>query len=347
MRQAAEESSSLGDAAWWTHVAESERIRALAAELLSAGQSEVAFVPNTSSGLSYIAEGLDWRDGDNVVGAASEFAANVYPWSGLGHRGIEHRLVAERAGRLELGEILAAIDDRTRVVALSWVQYASGFRLALGPIGRFCRERGILFVVDAIQGLGALPLDVHRERIDVCVAGAHKWLLGPEGVALQFISDRVLERIRPVVRGWLSVEDPFGPVDPAVNFLAGANRFECGTRNVTGIYGLGASLEILSEVGSETVARRVLELAARMARGLEERGFTIVGGRRAGEESGIVTATHPEIEAELIAKGLAERDVRIAHRIGRIRISPHFYNTRQEIDLCLEEIDRILEKGSG
>jgi selenocysteine lyase/cysteine desulfurase len=347
MIQAAEESSALGDAAWWVHVAECERVRTLAAELLSAGESEVAFVPNTSSGLSYIAEGLDWREGDNVVGTASEFAANVYPWSGLRYRGVEHRLVAEKAGRLESEEILAAIDDRTRVVALSWVQYASGFRLDLEAIGRICREREILFVVDAIQGLGALPLDVHRERIDVCVAGAHKWLLGSEGVALQFISDRVLERIRPVVRGWLSVENPFGPVDPAINYLAGASRFECGTRNVIGIYGLGASLEMLSEVGPETVARRILELAARLARGLEERGFTIVSGRRTGEESGIVAATHPKIEAEVVAKGLAERGVRIAHRVGRVRISPHFYNTGEEIDLCLEEIDRIFEEESG
>src|SRR6185436_4107411 len=202
--------SRSGDRRWLERNAEMDRVRGLAARLLGARHShEIAFAENTSSALSLIASGLDWQSGDNIVSAAQEFPSNVYPWMQLAERGVELRQVPERDGRIDPDELLAALDERTRMVALSSVQYASGFRSDLARIGAACRERGILFVVDAIQSLGALAHDVERECVDVCAASCHKWLLAPEGIGLLYVSDRVIEKIRPIRSGWRSMRKQF------------------------------------------------------------------------------------------------------------------------------------------
>lgn len=337
------ESAAGADRIWEQRIAACNRVRESAARLMGAEHPrEIAFVPNTSSGLSFVAEGLAWGEGDNVVGAQSEFPANVYPWLGLSDRGVELRLVEEDEGRVSVEAIERAIDDRTRVVALSWVQYATGYRIDLDRVARLCRERDVLFVVDAIQGLGALPLSVVDSGVDVCVAGAHKWLLGGEGVGLLYVADRVIERIRPVIRGWLSVRKPFGPVSNPPDYEAGAARFECGTMNVPGIYGLGAAIDWLLEVGPERVGQRVLALAGRAEAGLVRLGFRMAAEREPGAESGIVCAEHPDRTARELCRLLAKRDVEVAHRRGQLRISAHFYNSEAEIDSCLSAIGELL-----
>jgi selenocysteine lyase/cysteine desulfurase len=331
--------SRTGDRLWLERNAEAERVRGLAARLLGAREPrEVVFVENTSTGLSFIAEGIDWQPGDNVVGADLEFPSNVYPWMQLVGRGVEYRTVPERGGRIDLDELLSRVDERTRVLALSSVQYASGFRSDLAWLGAACRERGVLFVVDAIQSLGALAHDVERENVDVLAAAAHKWLLGPEGIGLLYVSDRVIDRLRPLRAGWRSMRDQINWTDFAIDWNEGAKRFESGTLNVYGIAALGGSLEILLEAGTETVEHKVLALAERAARGLADLGFTIVSSRAPGETSGIVAATHLRLDPSETVRRLNERDVIVAARAGRLRISPHFYNTEEEIDRCLDEL---------
>ena len=232
--------SAHGDRHWPERNAEAERVRGLAARLLGARAArEVAFVENTSGALSIVAEALPWQAGDNVVGALCEFPSNVYPWMRLADRGVELRMVPERDGGLDLDELAGTMDERTRVLALSWVQYASGYRADLARLGRLCRERGVLFVVDVIQGLAALALDVERDLVDIAAGSAHKWLLGPEGIGLLWVSERVLDRLRPVRSGWRSVRDmlDWTTFDPTP--AAGAKRFESGTLNVLGIRALG------------------------------------------------------------------------------------------------------------
>jgi selenocysteine lyase/cysteine desulfurase len=330
------EASRSGDRRWPVRNAEVERVRRLAARLLGAREvREVAFVENTSTGLSMVAEGIDWRPGDNVVSAALEFPSNVYPWMRLADQGVEYRLAEERDGRLDLDEIVGLIDGRTRAVALSWVQYASGFRADLRRLGAACRERGVLFVVDAIQGLGGLALDVERDMVDVAVAAGHKWLLGPEGIGLLYVSDRVVERLRPSRSGWRSMREMYDWTRLEVTWNEGATRFESGTLNVYGIIGLGGALDILLEVGAETVERRVLALADRAARVFQERGLTLVSSRRPGETSGIVTAMPPpgaRLEADALVRKLAERGIVLGQRAGRVRAAPHFYNNEEEMD---------------
>lgn len=339
MAEFAEVSSRTGDRVWSERMREAERVRGMAARLLGAARShEVAFVENTSSALSLVAEGLDWQPGDNVVGAALEFPSNVYPWMSLAARGVEYRQAEERDGRIDPEELLSLIDDRTRMLALSWVQYASGFRSDLARLGRACRERGVLFVVDVIQGLGVLRLDVERDLVDVAAGSSHKWLLGPEGLGLLYVSDRVVDRLRPVRSGWRSMREQFHWTEFGLDWNDGAKRFESGTLNIYGIAALGGSLDLLYEAGIEAVEQRVLALADRAARGLAALGFDLVSSREPAETSGIITATLPKFNPSDLVRRLAGKDIVVAARAGRFRISAHFYNTEEEIDQCLAEL---------
>ena len=341
--RALREAAPGAEAIWMERLAECDRVRESAARLLGARYAhEVAFVPNTSTGLSYVAEGLSWQKGDNVVTAESEFPSNVYPWLGLADRGVELRRVAEAEGRVPLEALERAIDTRTRVVALSSVQYATGFRIDLGAVAELCRAHDALLVVDAIQGLGALPLSVSESQIDVCVAGSHKWLMAGEGVGLFYISDRALERVRPVIRGWLSVKDVFGPVSDPPNYADGAARFECGTANVAGIYGLGAAIDWLLAIGPERIGHRVLELARRVELGLTRLGFELATEREPETSSGIVAGAHRSVPSKGLCEDLAVRDIQVAERKGLLRISGHFYNTEEEIDRCLDGIAELV-----
>ncbi len=335
--------SETGDRRWPERNDEVERVRGLAARLIGArAPREVAFVENTSTGLSAVAEGIDWRPGDNVVGAEGEFPSNAYPWMNVrvpGGGEVEYRLAPERAGRIDPEDLLARIDGRTRLLALSWVQYSTGFRSDLQRLGAACRERGVLFVVDAIQGLGALALDVEASGIDILAAATHKWMLGPEGVGLLYISDRVIDRLRPTRAGWRSTRTPYEWAHLDLTFAEGAKRFESGTLNGLGIVTLGASLEILLEAGTAAIERRVLALAERAAAGFLAAGFALAAPRGESfreELSGIVAGTHPKSDAENLAGALADRGFVVSARAGRLRAAPHFYNSEDEIDRFLE-----------
>ncbi|MFN7926415.1 MAG: aminotransferase class V-fold PLP-dependent enzyme [Blastocatellia bacterium] len=310
---------------------EVERVRGLAAQLLKARSHEIAFAPNTSSGLSVIANGLDWRAGDNIVTADCEFPANQQPWLRWEKNGVEIRYAKERAGRLEMAEILRLIDARTRVVALSFVEFASGFRNDLATIGQYCRERDVLFVVDAIQGVGALQMDVERDCIDALAADAHKFLLGPDGVAILYVAERVLERIQPTVVGWTSVKQPFDFTRREKEFADGARRFEPGALNTAGIMGLGASIELMLQLGGEQIERYLLELTTYLCEQLAARGYRIVSSRAAGEASAVVCCEHEKYTAEYLWEALERQRIIVTPRLGRLRISPHFYNTRDDL----------------
>lgn len=310
-----------------------ERTRESAARLVNARAHEIAFMRNTSDALSAVANGIDWREGDNVVTCNVEFPANVYPWMRLcEERGIAMKFAEERSGRVDTGELLSTVDDRTRVVTISWVQFASGFRSDLARIGKFCRERNILFVVDAIQGLGGLKLDVDRDYVDAFAADAHKYLLGPEGIALLYVSDRVIDRIKPTVVGWTSVNNYEQYLDYRLDYREGAGRFECGTLNSAGVYGLGAGIELFLEVGPETIESYLLELSNYLAERLTSKGYEVVSPRGAGERSAIVTCKHDRHTPRDLYRLLRAKNILTAPRVNRLRISPHFYNTREEVD---------------
>ncbi|HET9532728.1 MAG TPA: aminotransferase class V-fold PLP-dependent enzyme [Blastocatellia bacterium] len=316
-----------------------EHTRASAARLVNARPHEIAFMRNTSEAISAVANGIDWREGDTVVTCNVEFPSNFYPWMRLREeRGIKMKLAAERDGRVDPEEIMSLVDERTRVVALSWVQFASGFRSDLARIGKFCRERGVIFCVDAIQGLGGLRLDVERDSVDAFAADAHKYLLGPEGVALMYISDRIIDRIKPSVVGWTSVKDYERYLDYDLDYREGALRFECGTLNTVGVYGLGAAIDLFLEIGTEKIEEYLLGLSDYLAERLRSKGYEVIGSRLPGERSAIVTCKHEKHSPGNLYRLLLEKNIITAPRVKRLRISPHFYNTREEVDVLVDAL---------
>lgn len=315
----------------WLAVKESAR-RLLAA-MLNARPEQVAFVRNTSDGLSTVANGFDWRPGDNLVTFRNEFPSNLYPWLRLRDAlGIEVRFAEERAGRVELDELINLIDHRTRIVAISQVQYASGFRTDLEKLGRAARAHDALLVADVIQALGVIPLDVAGELVDVAAGAGHKWLLTPEGVGFLYLSDRARERIKPTLVGWTSVPNPedYGNYEQGWN--QGTLAWETGTAPISLIHGLEASLKLLADVGVAQIQTYLENLTDHLCERLRDTAYEVVSSRAPKEKSQIVCLRHEQHSAMDLYSLLRKRNIITAPRGNRLRISPHFYNSIAEID---------------
>ncbi len=332
----AQEGAYLGST-WYPDI---EKLRQATASLMNAHRDEIAFVKNTSEGISIVAQGIDWQWGDKVVSTAVEYPANVYPWmEQVRSHGVKLEQIPEEDdghGRryVPVEKILrAAKDPKCRVVAISHVEFASGQRLDLAPIGKFCRENGKLFSVDAIQSLGVLPVDVKAMNIDYLSADGHKWMLGPEGAGIFYCRRELIERTRPVLIGWMNVVDAQKYGDYNYTLRPDAGRFECGTHNVPGLLALKASLELLMGLGADAVSRRLKDLTDRLIMGLMGKGYQVISPRRELEWSGIVSFSSRKHHHEPIVVGLRkQQNIEIALREGRLRASPHFYNTEEEID---------------
>lgn len=318
---------------------ESKRARQSAAKLLNCHPEEVTFVCNTSQGLSYVANGLQFSKGDNIVTSGSEFPANVYPWMNLRASGVQVKMVPEDNGRVPLERLIELIDDRTRVVTVSAIQFASGFRTDLAALGNVCQQRGVLFCVDAIQALGVLPMDVRAMKIDFLSADGHKWLLGPEGAGLFYCRHELLGLLRPSSVGWLGVKNPMDFGQYRLDFRDDARRFDGGSYNLAGIWALGASIDWILELGVEHIWERVRMLTDRLVEGVREKGYRVVSSRAAGEASGVVAFVSANMDHGKIVNHLRQeyRTV-IAARCGRLRASPHFYNTEEEIDQLIDHL---------
>jgi selenocysteine lyase/cysteine desulfurase len=311
-----------------------DRARQLLAEMLGASPEQVAFTRNTSDGLSTVANGLDWRPGDNLVTFRNEFPSNIYPWLRVRDAfGVEVRMCEERDGRIDLDELIGLIDSRTRIVAISQIQFASGFRADLERLGRAARAHDALLVVDVIQALGVVPIDVESDLIDVAAAACHKWLLTPEGIGLLYLSSRARERIQPTLVGWISVPNP----EDYNNFEQGWNRgtlaWETGTGPASLFYGLQASLDLLNSTGIENIQSYLESLTDRLCEQLRNTSYQIVSSRRPAEKSQIVCLRHTGALTSMDLYGhLKKRNIITAPRGDRLRISPHFYNTFEDID---------------
>ena len=321
---------------WFDRVTE---VRGLAAKLLNAPDpSDVIFVANTTQGIGLIAEGFPWEAGDNVVTAEEEYPSNLYPWMNLAHRGVEVRRVPSRGNRVAIDDLVAALDGRTRVLAISSVEFASGFRNDLDALGQLCRDRGIFFFVDAIQSLGVLPLDLQRTPIDALAADGHKWLLGPEGCGIAYIRREWVERLHPIGVGWNSVVGryDFNTID--LTFLPHAGRWEGGSYNIPGITAFGASLKLLLDLGIDTVERRIMELTDTLCDRAASAGLEVFSSRQANEKSGIVSLVKPGASAQDLMRRCRQAGVIVNNRAHRLRVSPHIYNTTEDLDRFLDAV---------
>ncbi len=308
-----------------------EAVRRQAALLLNADPVDIAFIKNTSEGIGIVAEGLRWRDGDNVVTAEDEYPANLYPWMNLSERGVELRRVPSRDGRIVVDDLRSAIDGRTRLVSLSFVEYASGFRNNLFAVGQMCREKGVLFFVDAIQGLGILPIDVQQMPIDFLAADGHKWLLSCEGAGLYWIRRELVEQLHPVGIGWNSVIGSRNFNHLEFRLKPNAGRWESGSPNAAGILALGASLELLLAVGIAALGERVLYLTDYLCERCRQAGVRVYSSRLPGEASGIVSLVL-DGDVRAMVQRCREAGIVVNQRAGRLRVSPHAYNTTEELD---------------
>lgn len=311
--------------------------RCLVARLVNASPERIAYIQNTSHGLSLIAGGLAWQEGDNVVVPGEEFPSNYLVWKSLEAKGVALRTWPMVVGRLTADTLQGLVDDRTRLVAVSHVQFHNGFRCDPANFTEICRRHDALLVIDGTQSVGAMGIDVQGCGIDALVVGAHKWLLGPLGVGFMALSDKAFDRIAVSTVGWLSVNDPF-EFRRELDFLPHGGRFEPGTENAAGLYGLLARVEQIHEFGIDNIERRILALNQQMAEGALGKGYQISTPRGPGEQSGILIIKHPDHPNASVLECLNDAKVLVSERSGGIRISPHYYNSEDEVAEVLQAL---------
>jgi cysteine desulfurase / selenocysteine lyase len=322
--------------AWMKQI---EDLRRRAAGMIGAHIEEIALVGNTTAGINLVAEGFPWRPGDNVVTRADEFPSNLYPWLRLADRGVETRRIQTEGGKLDLDQLHAVCDERTRIITISWVCYSHGWRHDLAKLAEVAHRRGALLFIDAVQGLGVFPIDVKKTGIDFLSADGHKWMLSPEGAGLFYTRREHLNLLHPVGVGWNSVKGAKDFNHIEYDLKDTAERYEGGSRNAAGLIGLGASLELLCQFPAEARAARVLEISDLACRRLQELGAVIISDRsHEANKSGIVLFELPGRDPQAIRRACLEKGVILSCRAGWLRISPHAYNDESDVDRLIEAI---------
>jgi len=329
----AQENGVRGAADYASWIRTETRLREHLAELIKAwSPMDVALVKNTSEGLSVVAYGIDWQPGDNVVGIAQEFPSNRIVWESLSTQGVAYRRLDLYASSQPEADLMNLCDERTRLIALSSVQYARGLRLDLKQLGDFCHGRDILFCVDAIQGLGVVPFDLEHTKADFVVADGHKWMLGPEGVALLYVNPRLRPELRLHQYGWHMVKHRGDYERPDWGPATDARRFECGSPNMLGIHALDASLSLLLEVGIDRIQAAVAKRTQRLIELIDSQGFELLSPRDPERRAGILTFRVPGADHQALYQALTDRGVVCARRGGGIRFSPHFYTPHSVLE---------------
>ena len=332
MKRLADDCLQFGSLHYDQWMATYQALRAAASRLIGAQTTEIALVKNTSEGIATIAMGLDWKPGDRVVGFREEFPANFFPWKKLESRGVS-------VTWLSVQDPLDRIDEAcrgARLLSISFVQYLSGYRAPIPAIGEICRRNRCLFLVDAIQGLGAFPIDVKQSGIHALAADGHKWLLGPEGCGILYIDQALQSQVEPVEFGWTNVANYADYASRDMALRPDAGRYECGTLNTIGCYGLRAAIEFLLEVGLGQIAPVVQNLGDRIAAGVRAKGYELADARTPETGAGIVSFRKPGVDAGAIVRQLRAEGIATAPRAGWVRTSPHFYVRPEEIDRMLD-----------
>ena len=315
--------------------------RKTGAKLLNCEPDEVSLVGPTSLALSFVAAGLKFRKGDNILIYHDDYPSNVYPWMALAEQGVKVRLLNTRGlGIIRAIDVMGQVDENTRLVALASNHFISGYRLDHVAIGKFLREQGILFCFDAIQTLGAFPTTV--ENVDFLAADSHKWLLGPCGAGLLYVKKDLQEKLNQPIYGWHNVRNPNFVAQEKIEFRSGAAKYEAGTHNLVGLVGLLAAMELALEIGVENIAAELLRKRAWLVPALQAKGFVVLSAEPKPENaSGITTFFTPGKDLAPLHKKLEEAGVIASLRTDRkgqnyIRLSPHFYNTDAELHRVVE-----------
>ncbi len=312
----------------------SKRAKQQIGRLINSPEDRIGFVSNTSDGLNILANGIEWKSGDRILLNDMEFPANVVPFLNLRRHGVEIDFVRCTDGEVRTEDIEAAITPRTKLISISFVQFFSGFKADLPAIGTICREKGIIFCVDAIQGVGSVPIDVAESRIDFLSCGGHKWLLTMMGIGFVYLTKEMQDRITQASVGWTSNKHYFTNLfDYRIDVEESARRYENGAQNSMGIVAMETSAALLNEIGVSTIHAHLLSLTERVFEFADTESITAVTPRDRDKRSGIVSLKLDN--AEKIFESLTKKEFIVSLREGVIRISPHFYNTADDMDrLC-------------
>ncbi|WP_235034231.1 aminotransferase class V-fold PLP-dependent enzyme [Roseiconus lacunae] len=344
IRRYADEAEKQGDTMWPTWAGRLDELRRVAAELLGTSRDEICLIPNTSTGINLVAEGFPWQPGDSVVVPEGEFPSNLFPWENQVARGVEIRKVPRREQAVVVDDLLEAADESTKMIALSWVGYSSGYRVEIEDLVERAHRRGILVYLDAIQGLGVFDLDLSQIDIDFLAADGHKWMLGPEGMGIAMIRRRHLERLRCGNVGWNSVQNAFNYANPALTLKNTAERFEPGSANMVGAAALAASLNLFSTIrshhGSDSIGTRVVELTSILGDQLNANGIQTRQAPEKRHRSGIVTFEVPGQDPATVRRRLLDVGCVVSCRDGGVRVSVHAYNDGEDLERLIEGVCR-------
>jgi len=321
---------------------EVEQVRNDFAKLISSSPEEIAFVRNTSHGISLVAGGLDWKEGDSVIVYEKTFPANIYPWLNLESRGVKVKFIKAEKSFFTLSDIDELVDSSTRLISLSSVEFTNSYRADLESVGKYCREKGIYFFVDAIQTLGVFPMDVNKYNIDFLAADGHKWLLSPEGTGIFYCSNRIVSRLNPPILGWKSIINEFEFETIDFDLKPNALKFEEGSQSLLGILTLGASLKFLLKLGINNVQNEIQRLGEVIIGLAKDRGFQINSPLDKELRGGAIVFSG-DFNPDLVKEKLDEKKIMVKSRGGGIRVAPHIYNTEDEIRILFGEIDNILK----
>jgi selenocysteine lyase/cysteine desulfurase len=345
----AAEASQEGDTVWPRWSARIVELRQQMARWLACQPEEICVVPNTSTGINLVAEGWPWQRGESVVVPEGEFPSNLFPWLNQRDRGVEVRIVPRRDGQVLVDDLIDAVDHSTRMIAVSWVGYASGFRVDLESLVERAHRRGVLVFLDAIQGLGVYPLDLQRVPVDFLAADGHKWLLGPEGAGIAMIRRQHQDRLRCTNVGWSSVKNSHAFSHASFDLRDDASRFESGSANLCGIAALLASVTMFSSVrethGEHAIADRILTLTASLNEMLLAEGVETRWPRARSRQSGILTFSVPGIDPHRIRNEGLQRGVVLSCRGGGVRASIHAYNTEEDFRRLIETVRSVKQAG--
>jgi len=314
---------------WWKRV---KGTKELFGQLFNCSYKEIAYVKNTTQGILFASNGIDFKAGDNVIIPDYEFPANVYPWTNLKEKGVEVRFVPEKDGRFLIEDFERLIDSRTKVISVSFVEFTTGFRNDVERLGEICNEKRIFYVVDGIQGVGAIPIDVKKCKIDLMSQDSHKWLLGPEGIGVVYVSEEAMEMLKVPFAGYAGVVDYQDYLKYSQPLDKSARRFEEGTLNLLGIYSLYASIEMLLKVRIENIYKELMKLTSLLYEGLVKKGYIVVTPMGDNERSGIITFVSEKYDCRYLFEVLKKNRISTAMRRERIRLSPHFYNNEEDIE---------------
>jgi len=320
----------------------SDQLRKMLGKMMNASADRIALTTNTSHGLNIIASGFPWEDGDEILISEMEFPANVYPFLNLEKRGVKLAWFPTEDGRVTLHDIETHLTSKTKMLTLSYVQYLNGYRADLKAIGELCKERNIWFVVDGIQGMGAFPMDVQNWHIDALAGGGQKWMMSPKGTGYLYLTEELQAQLDMSYLGWLSVENPFDFHNFKQDLDASAQRFELATANAMGIFGMHTAVELLLEVGIPQISEHILDITGYLRNRLEAIGCEILTPFEDQERAGIMLfSLGDESHNKEVFQELLDKNVTISLREGKLRVSPHFYNTREDLDKFLAILQQV------